>query len=42
MIQLRLRPDKDIQIRFSGLRHGEKLYEELLYTKENTTPTDNP
>ncbi len=30
---------KDIQITFTGLRPGEKLYEELLNTKENTQPT---
>lgn len=30
---------KDIEIKFSGLREGEKLYEELLATKENTKLT---
>ncbi|MDD2526219.1 MAG: nucleoside-diphosphate sugar epimerase/dehydratase [Bacteroidales bacterium] len=30
---------KDIKIEFMGLRHGEKLYEELLNTKETTKPT---
>ncbi|MBR5385152.1 MAG: polysaccharide biosynthesis protein [Bacteroidales bacterium] len=29
----------DIKIEFTGLRHGEKLYEELLNTKENTEAT---
>ena len=31
----------DIKIEFTGLRHGEKLYEELLNTKENTTATSH-
>ncbi|MCL4639221.1 MULTISPECIES: polysaccharide biosynthesis protein [Olivibacter] len=34
-----LTPEKDIQIIYSGLRPGEKLYEELLNDQENTLPT---
>ena len=29
----------DVKIEFTGLRHGEKLYEELLNVKETTKPT---
>lgn len=32
-------PDVDIRIVYTGLRPGEKLYEELLATAENTKPT---
>ena len=32
-------PDEDIQIEYTGLRPGEKLYEEVLANSENTIPT---
>jgi len=34
-----LEPWKDIKIEFTGLRHGEKLFEELLSTDEEILPT---
>ncbi len=32
----------DIQIVFSGIRPGEKLYEEMFFSNENASPTDHP
>jgi len=34
-----LEPERDIEIHFTGLREGEKLFEELLTNQENTLPT---
>jgi FlaA1/EpsC-like NDP-sugar epimerase len=42
MIRLSGRSVEDIVIVFSGLRPGEKLYEELLSDKDTTLPTSVP
>ncbi|MEI2726215.1 MAG: polysaccharide biosynthesis protein [Verrucomicrobiota bacterium] len=43
MIELSgLRPDEDIEIRYVGLRPGEKLFEELKCQGENFRPTRHP
>ncbi|MBR5855957.1 MAG: polysaccharide biosynthesis protein [Bacteroidales bacterium] len=34
-------PGEDIKIEYSGLRPGEKLYEEVLSNNENTIPTEH-
>lgn len=36
------RPNQDIEIVFTGLRPGEKLYEELFYSNERLLPTSHP
>lgn len=42
MIELAgLTPGRDIQIEYTGLRPGEKLYEEVLSNAENTDPTSH-
>jgi len=43
MIELSgFKPDEDIKIEFTGLRPGEKLYEEPIHTNENVTRTSHP
>lgn len=37
-----LEPGQDIEIKFTGLRPGEKLYEELLIDGDNIQPTKHP
>jgi FlaA1/EpsC-like NDP-sugar epimerase len=37
-----LRPEKDVEIRFTGLRPGEKLFEELFHGREPAVPTGTP
>lgn len=37
-----LRPDKDIKIKFTGIRPGEKMYEELSLDFESASPTLHP
>ena len=36
-----LKVGEDIEIQYTGLRPGEKLYEEVLSNKENTLPTSH-
>lgn len=36
-----LKPDEDIQVKFTGMRPGEKLYEELSTLLESTIPSDH-
>ena len=42
MIRLSGFSDEDIRIEITGLRPGEKLYEELLSDRESTLPTPHP
>ncbi len=37
-----LRPDQDVQIAYTGLRPGEKLFEELFHGREPPVPTGHP
>jgi UDP-N-acetylglucosamine 4,6-dehydratase len=42
LIRLSGLPEDSIEIRFTGIRPGEKLYEELYFAAERTLPTSHP
>jgi len=42
LIQLSGKNERDVPIRFTGLRQGERLSEELFYAAEAVTPTSFP
>lgn len=37
-----LEPDRDVRITFTGMRPGEKLYEEMFFSNEEASPTEHP
>ena len=37
-----LEPDVDIEVRITGIRPGEKLFEELFFKGDHVTPTEHP
>jgi FlaA1/EpsC-like NDP-sugar epimerase len=41
LIRLSGLAEDDVQIRFTGMRPGEKLYEELFFNEENASPTEH-
>jgi FlaA1/EpsC-like NDP-sugar epimerase len=42
LIRLSGLAEDDVEIRFTGMRPGEKLYEELFFDAENAAPTEHP
>ena len=35
-------PGKEMEIRFTGLKQGEKIFDEVLFQEEDISPTVNP
>ena len=42
LIRLSGLSEDDVEIQFTGMRPGEKLYEELFFNEENASPTEHP
>ena len=42
LVRLSGLPEDSIEVNFTGIRPGEKLYEELYFDDEETLPTDHP